>query len=66
MPRVTVSFNLPDEEAEFRCAIDGGDYLTRLRDIDREIRDKVKYENVGPNTRAILEHIRSMIGEIHE
>jgi hypothetical protein len=66
MPRVTISFNLPDEEAEFRCAIDGGDYLTRLRDIDREIRDKVKYENVGPNTRAILEHIRHMIGEVHE
>jgi len=66
MPRVTITFDLPNEEAEFRCAIDGGEYLARLRDIDREIRDKLKYEYPGYEARAILEHIRSMIGEIHE
>ena len=66
MARVTITFDLPEEQAELRWALDGGDYLTRLQDIDREIRDKVKYENVGDEAKAILEHIRSMIGEVHQ
>jgi hypothetical protein len=66
MPRVTLTFDLPDEQAEFRCAIDGGDYLVRLQDIDREIRDKVKYEDPGDEAKAILEHLRTMIGEVHQ
>ena len=66
MPRVTISFDLPEEESEFRAAIDGGDYLVRLQDIDREIRDKLKYEDPGDEAKAILEHIRTMVGEVHQ
>jgi hypothetical protein len=66
MPRVTISFNLPDEEAEFRCAIDGGDYLTRLCMIDQWCRDRLKHGEPGDQERLALTHIRTMIGEVHE
>ncbi len=66
MPRVTITFDLPEESPDFRAAIDGGEYLLRLQAIDEFCRIRLKHHDRGPDERSLLEHIRNMIGEVHE
>ncbi len=66
MPRVTITSDLPEEESEFRAAIDGGDYLVRLHMIDQLCRDRMKYGEPGHEERLSLTRIREMIGEVHQ
>jgi len=45
--RATLEFDLPDDEYEYRCALNGADYLQVIRDLDRELRSAVKWEAYG-------------------
>jgi hypothetical protein len=63
MPRVTITFDLPEEDAEFRAAIDGCARLGALRDIDEQCRLRLKHGEVGDADRATLEEIRAIIRE---
>jgi hypothetical protein len=49
MPVSTLTFNLPDEQSEFKFATNGAKYLSLLVEITQEFRNKSKYEN-GPTT----------------
>jgi hypothetical protein len=43
MSRVTIEFNLPDEQYEFEQAVNAGKYRTVLWDLDQFLRSKTKY-----------------------
>lgn len=41
--RATLEFNLPEERAEHTMALRGHHYLAALRDLDTELRRRVKH-----------------------
>lgn len=42
----TLTFSLPEEEAEYNFAINGFQYFNALDEIRNHLRQKVKYENL--------------------
>lgn len=45
MPRVTMTFNLPDEREEMNHALKGEDYYCVLFDYMNRLRSELKYNN---------------------
>jgi hypothetical protein len=43
MPKVTIEYNLPEEQCEFDEANNAGKYYSVLWDIDQYMRNKIKY-----------------------
>jgi hypothetical protein len=43
MPKVTIEFNLPDEQSEFEEINNAGKYYSVLWDLDQFLRNKTKY-----------------------
>lgn len=43
MPRVTIEFNLPEEQYEFEQAVNAGKFRTVLWELDQFLRSKTKY-----------------------
>ena len=43
MPKVTIEYNLPDEQDAFEEANNAGKYYSVLWDIDQYLRNKTKY-----------------------
>lgn len=41
-----LKFNLPEENADFKNAIDGVKYKIILFELDQYLRNKLKYENI--------------------
>ena len=65
MPRATLSFDLPDEIAEFRAALAGREALIVLHEIDSFCRNKAKYGELAEAVEAVVQEIRDMIpGEL--
>jgi len=62
--KVTIEFNLPEEEEQFNAANKGMDWALLAWDVDQLLRDKLKYGKLLPNTRAELEEIRDTLNEM--
>lgn len=61
--KAKLEFNLPEEDYEFREAVNGGKYHSMLSEIDNYCRSQLKYG--GPLTKEeVLENIREMIGDL--
>ncbi len=43
MATATITFNLPDEEAEFRLAVNASSWYTVAWEIDQHLRSEIKY-----------------------
>lgn len=61
MPRATLSFDLPEDNAEFRAALAGREALAALHEIDQRCRDFLKYGDPPLAERAAIAAIRDMI-----
>lgn len=62
MPIATLEFDLPEEEVEFRAAVQGSQAKARLWDIDQRCRSLIKYNDAASDDAIRLaEEIRSMI-----
>jgi len=59
----TLEFDLLEEDAEFRMALDGGKYLAVLQDLDNVLRNMSKYESI--ETVDVMK-VRGMIQEFLE
>lgn len=59
--KATLSFALPDEEPEFRAAIQGREAKSTLRQIDQRCRSILKHGDPSEETAALAEEIRQMI-----
>ena len=62
--KAILEFNLPEDEEQFNAANKGMDWALVVWDINQLLRDKLKYGNLLPNTRAELEEIRDTLNEM--
>ena len=59
----TLTFTLPDEEAEYRAAVEGMAARSLLLQIDQECRTLLKHGELGEQARVVLESLRRLIAE---
>jgi hypothetical protein len=56
--KATLTFTLPDDEAEFDYALAGRDALIALQRINNWARELVKYGEITDDVRTVLEQLR--------
>lgn len=63
MPKLTLTFNLPEEREEYENAYRGGDYKAVLYEIDQFLRGKIKYapESVTEQELTFLQELRNKL-----
>lgn len=61
MPKVTIQFDLPEEEREFRLASQAQNYHSALWDINEQLRSYEKYGHNFKTTEELLQAIRSHV-----
>jgi hypothetical protein len=59
--KATLTYTLPDEQAEFDAARLGREALSTLWEIDQHCRSLVKHGELTPEQREMAEAIRAMI-----
>jgi hypothetical protein len=59
--KATLTYTLPDEQAEFDAARLGREALSALWEIDQRCRDRLKHGDPTPQERDLAEEIRRMI-----
>lgn len=64
MPEAVLKYNLPEEESEFRLALDGGRYYIVLRELERFIGDQIKYKSHDRPIKESFESIRDKLYEL--
>ena len=62
--KATLEFNLPDEEAEYYCAMKGQAMLNALFEINSELRKLWKYEELNEDESNMVERIREQFFDI--
>lgn len=64
MPKATLTFLLPEEQAEFDTAARAQDYKSCIWDIDQYCRGVIKHgEPLSEDARHHIEYVRSIIRE---
>lgn len=66
MPTVTLTYTLPDEQAEFDAARTGREARRVLWDIDQRLRSLCKHGEPTEAERMLAESIREMIRDSRE
>lgn len=64
MPQVTLQFNLPDEQDEFRAAVKGAKYQAALCSLDSDLRTLVKYGSEEAQRDMTPDKFRARLWEI--
>jgi len=62
--KAILEFNLPEDEVEFRQAVDAGNMHCVLFDFSQHLRQKLKYGNLSEQEAKIYEEIKSEFLEI--
>ena len=62
--KATLEFNMPEDQAEFDFAVQGGKMYSALWDISQELRKLWKYEELNDDEFKIVERIRDKFYEI--
>ena len=61
----TLTFNLPEDEAEFRLACNGGKWMSAMYDLDQHLRGLLKYdESITGEAYDALDKVRDKLYEI--
>ena len=65
--KATITFTLPEEEEEYRNAIEGAKMRAMLWDVDQFLRAKMKYEELSDGQydafKETREHLRRLLIE---
>jgi len=61
--RATLEFDLPDDEYEYRCALNGADYASCVFHYDQDLRSALKYDQVTEEQRIGVEWARGKLWE---
>jgi hypothetical protein len=60
-----LKFNLPEEETEFKMAVNSSNFYTSLWDMDQWLRSQIKYnESLTDTEYETYEKVRSKLHEI--
>ena len=62
--KATLEFNLPDEDAEFRQAQDGGYWELVAWNMDEYLRGRIKYEELPEHVETALQLARDKLHEL--
>lgn len=62
MAKVTFTFLLPDDEDDFRCAVDGRGAHAVLWEMDSYLRSRLKYGELSSDVADALQKVRD---ELH-
>lgn len=65
MPKATLSFTLPEEQAEFQAAVEGQAARSLLWEIDQHCRGLIKHGNLPEEIDRYLQEIRDLIRYAH-
>ncbi len=63
MPKATLTFQLPEEQAEFDCAVNGTTYSSVIDEVKERFRNKAKYEDGTTTWSEARELLTSVIDE---
>jgi hypothetical protein len=63
MPKATLIFKLPDEQAEFTAATQAGDMRLVLWALDEYLRQQIKYCDHPPEIDAAYQAVRDKLRE---
>ena len=63
MSKAQLVFNLPEEDSEFRLAINANKWYCSMWDLDQFLRSKLKYEELSEEEYQIYDAIRSKLFE---
>ena len=66
MPESMLRFELPEEEAEFRAAMDGSRWKDVSYDLDQWLRSKLKHGHSFESPGEALEECRKFLRELME
>jgi hypothetical protein len=58
LAKAIFSFTLPDEESEFRSAINGSKLQSVLWSLDQHLRNRIKHEDLPAKVHDALQHTR--------
>ncbi|MCL4386240.1 MAG: hypothetical protein M1326_08010 [Cyanobacteria bacterium] len=66
MPKVTISFNLPEECDDFKLATNGHNFYGALFEFDNYLRKQLKYneDKLSDEQYELIEKIRNKLAEI--
>ena len=62
--KAILTFDLPEEEPEFKEALNGGMYKYALWKLDQELRGKIKYEQLSDCEHKCYSDIREQLHQI--
>lgn len=61
MPVATLTFNIPEERQEFEMACKGSEWQGVVFDVDKYLRDKLKYGKLSTGASDTLEDFRTYL-----
>lgn len=64
--KATLEFNLPEEEDEYKCAMNGRAYRAVLIEMDEMLRRRLKYEDLPEAISETIQLIRDNLYEYLE
>ena len=64
MAKATLKFNLPEENAEHKLAVNAGNYYAVLWDIDQYLRSKLKHGDLAESEYVVLEKTRDELRDL--
>ena len=64
MPKVTLSFKLPEEEEEFKMAHEGASLSAKINEFDNWLRHLTKYTEMDEKEYAVYSAVRHKLWEI--
>ena len=61
MPKVTLTYNLPEEQYEYGCSMHGSDWKDIVYEVSMFLRTKLKYGHEYKSIDAALEATRDLL-----
>lgn len=61
MPKASLVFNLPEEEAEFKEALEGSGWKYLVLDLLNHLRNETTHAKISNERAAVLEELRELI-----
>ena len=61
MPRAQLTFRLPEEDAEFRDAVDGGRAKAVLYRLDEYLRGQIKHADLPADIETAMQEVREWV-----
>ena len=59
--KAILKFDLPEEQEEFDCAINGTKWQASMQNLDNYLRNELKYKDAGEDYEKIREELHSIL-----